>query len=533
MPPGSHRGPESTKHAAPGLRAYGGPEAWAGAPGFVGWGGTPPVSRHTAAPRHAPGLMHALRAGRPHRAALLAVALVAAAPFASRGPGPSGFRGTGLSAQEEPAPDSASLQAVDTPAADTAPPPPEQITAERSRTDEEIRQELQALFDRVDALSRITVEAEAGIVRLRGTVSEPAAADRAEELARARSGVLYVENDIRPTTSLADRLQPTWERLRELGYNALVLLPLVVVALLVVLLAVLAGRFLGRWGGPSFLRSRNPFLQALVARVIQLVAVLAGLVVALDILEATALVGAVVGTAGLAGLAVGFAFKDIVENYLAGVLLALRQPFARNDHVVVEGFEGKVVRLTPRETILMTLEGNHIRLPNALVFGSPMLNYTRNPLRRFQFDVGVGAADDLTRARDVGIRTLAEMAGVLETPAPEAVIRELGDSTVTVRFLGWVDQERADFGRVRSEAIRLVKLRLEAAGISLPSPEYLVRMLPGGDPSAPPEARPEPAAEVRVAEEQGDVSVDDSVDRQIDEDREASGEENLLQEGSS
>lgn len=417
----------------------------------------------------------------------------------------------------------------DTAPADTAQALPEQISEERSRTDEEIRRELQALFDRVEALSGITVEAEAGIVRLQGTVSEPQAAERAEELARSREGVLYVENRIGLTTSVADRLEPTWERLRELGLDMVALLPLLAVAFLVVLVSFVAGRLLGRWGGPSFLRSRNPFLQQLVARLIQMVTVLAGVVVALDILEATALVGAVVGTAGLAGLAVGFAFKDIVENYLAGVLLAVRQPFAQNDHVVVEGFEGKVVRLTPRETILMTLDGNHIRLPNALVFGKPMLNYTRNPRRRLQFDVGVGAEDDLALARDVGVGTLREMAAVMETPAPEAVIQDLGDSSVIVRYMGWVDQTRADFARVRGDAIRLVKLQLEAAGISLPSPEYLVRMQP--DPSAgeeaAPRARPTP---VKVQDEQGDVSVDDSVDRQIDEERRESVEENLLQD---
>jgi len=410
---------------------------------------------------------------------------------------------------------------------DTAPALPEGISEERSRTDEGIRRELQALFDRVEVLSEITVEAEAGIVRLQGTVSEPQAAERAEELASSREGVLYVENRIGLTTSVASRLEPTWERLRELGLDTVATLPLLAVAFVVVLVSFVAGRLLGRWGGPSFLRSRNPFLQQLVARLIQMVTVLAGVVVALDILEATALVGAVVGTAGLAGLAVGFAFKDIVENYLAGVLLAVRQPFAQNDHVVVEGFEGKVVRLTPRETILMTLDGNHIRLPNALVFGKPMLNYTRNPRRRLQFDVGVGPEADLALAREVGVGALRKMAGVMEAPPPEAVIQDLGDSSVIVRYMGWVDQTRADFARVRGDAIRLVKLQLEAAGVSLPSPEYLIRMQPG--PAAAREDVPpvHPDA-VRVEDAQGDISVDDSVDRQIAEERRESGEENLL-----
>lgn len=434
----------------------------------------------------------------------------------------------GVPAQE---PDSA---AVD-PAADTLPPdtadsvaaePPEALTEEQSVTDEEVRRSLQAIFDRVEALSDVTVEVEAGIVRLRGTVTDLRAEERAVALAESREGVLWVENRVEFSASVRERLEPTWARLRDITFGLVAFLPLLAVAALLVVASLFAGSALGRWGGPSFLRIRNPFLQNIVGRAIQTAVVLAGILVALDLLEATALVGAVAGTAGLAGLALGFAFKDIVENYLAGLLLALRRPFEQNDHVAIDGFEGKVVRLTPRETILMTLEGNHVRLPNALVFRNPMMNYTRNPLRRFQFEAGVGPSDDLAVAREVGVSVLREMEGVLDDPSPEALVTALGDSWVTVRFLGWVDQRRADFARVRSEAIRLTKLRLESAGVSLPSPEYLVRMRQEseGPPSGPPD-RPGPAP---AEEAQADVSVDDAVDRQIEEERRASGEENLL-----
>jgi small-conductance mechanosensitive channel len=248
--------------------------------------------------------------------------------------------------------------------------------------------------------------------------------------------------------------------------------------------------------------------------------VLAGVLVALDLLDATALVGALAGTAGLAGLALGFAFKDIVENYLAGFLLALRQPFAKNDHIVVDAYDGLVVRLTPRETILMTLEGNHVRLPNATVFRSPLLNYSRNPRRRFEFDAGVGPVDDLALARTEGIEVLREMRGVMDDPSPEALLVELGESWVTVRFSGWVDQGSADFLRVRSEAIRLVKSSLEEAGISIPSPEYRVRLVRDEDQAK----HPAPAVE-------GDVAPDLTVQRQIEEERLTSDEEDLLEAG--
>src|SRR3546814_979689 len=87
-------------------------------------------------------------------------------------------------------------------------------------------------------------------------------------------------------------------------------------------------------------------------------------------------------------------------------MLSLRQPFRANDHVVIEGHEGRVVRLTSRATILMTLEGNHLRIPNSTVFKAVILNYTRNPERRFDFELGIDANDDPVDGMAVGLRAI-------------------------------------------------------------------------------------------------------------------------------
>jgi small-conductance mechanosensitive channel len=415
------------------------------------------------------------------------------------------------------------------PAADSAradSPAPERVTDERAAQDEVIRNELQAVFDRVPGLDRVDVTVDAGVVRLVGTVINAGTRTRAVALATAMDGVVFVDDRIRESTSLEEQLDPTWDRLRELGFGAVAKLPLIAVALLIIALAAWLGSLLSRWRGPSFLHTRNPFLQGLIRRFVQGLVVIIGIILALDLLDATALVGAVAGTAGLAGLALGFAFKDIVENYLAGTLLAMRQPFAKNDHIVVDTFEGKVVRLTPRETILMSIQGNHIRIPNATIFRNPMINYTRNPLRRFEFDYGVGVADDLAAAREVAESTLKAMEGVLEDPPPETHVIAIGDSSVTLRSMAWVDQREAEFLRVRSEAIRLVKTQLEDAGLTLPSPEFVIRMQPdvaarASTVTAP--VRPAPTV-------QADVSVDRAVDEQIEVERRVSDEDDLLDE---
>ncbi len=297
---------------------------------------------------------------------------------------------------------------------------------------------------------------------------------------------------------------PVVDRLQEQVYALIASLPLLALAIVVVALAWVIGGWLSRRALLARAVGRqNPFLSDLARTTVRWAVLLFGLLVALEILNATTLVGAVLGTAGVLGVALGFAFKDILENYLAGILLSLRQPFAPRDHVVIDGNEGLVITLNWRATILMTLDGNHLRLPNALVFRSVMLNYTRNPSRRFEFDVGIGVDDDLVRAHNIGIREMRQVAGVATTPPPRAFITALGDSNVQMRFHGWVDQRDHDFLLVKSEAIRHVKLALEAAGMDLPEPIYRVQMY--GHAERPPSPPRSPAAPVAA---DSDAAID-------------------------
>ena len=319
-------------------------------------------------------------------------------------------------------------------------------------------------------------------------------------------------------------IAPSLERLVEETNALLGYLPLLAVALVVVVLAWLLGSWLSRRNLVGRVARRNPFMQDLARTTVRWVVVLAGLLVALELLNATALVGAVLGTAGVLGVALGFAFKDILENYLAGLLMSLRQPFSPRDHVVIDGNEGVIVALTSRATILMTLDGNHLRLPNAMVFRGVTLNYTRNPSRRFEFDVGIGMNEDLVRAQALGVEALAGMDGLLAEPPPRAQVMALGDFSVKLRFFGWVDQRSHDFGIVTGEAIRRVKLALEHAGVDMPEPTYRVQVS-----NQAPAAAPAPAPPVSTESESAvDTRARDDIDRQIDQEQRETSGENLL-----
>lgn len=323
-------------------------------------------------------------------------------------------------------------------------------------------------------------------------------------------------------------------RLLEKVYGLLSALPTFLLALLVVWIGWKLGGWMSRRSAIERLSARNPFLKELARTTTRWVSSAIALLIALEILDATAVVGAMLGTAGVIGIALGFAFKDTLENYLAGVLMSLRQPFAPCDLVVIDGQEGTVVALTSRATILMTPDGNHLRLPNALVFRSVMLNYTRNPSRRFEFDVGVGVQEDLIQAQLIGTEELQHLVGVMSDPPPRALIQTLGDSNVQLRFRGWVDQRTHDFWTVRSEAIRVVKLSLEAAGMDMPEPIYRVQLseplaatqtMPAKPARHPPphERRIERATPAAL-----DMGVNRDLQQQIEQEREARNQPNLL-----
>jgi len=359
------------------------------------------------------------------------------------------------------------------PAVDPSPTPAasaeEAVAAPRS--DAALATDVRRRFESFDELDRVAVGAEASVVRLGGEVSTLQAWRLAEDLAGSTEGVTAVINEIEISADVRGQVNA----LRQTVTGALNFAPVVAFAIIVLLLFLALSWLVGRWSAPFERISPNRFVQEVAQTTVRAVLVLAGIVLALHIVDATAIAGALIGTAGVAGVALGFAFKDLIENFLASVLLSTRQPFAPNDLVDVDGFEGIVVRLTSRATVLMTPDGNHVRIPNSRVFKGVIVNYTRNPRRRFEFVIAVASESDLSAAQETGVEVLRRMPGVLDDPEPWSVIVELGDSSIPIRFYGWIDQRSTDFARARSEAIRLVKEGLEAAGFELPEPIYRVR----------------------------------------------------------
>ncbi len=401
--------------------------------------------------------------------------------------------------------------------------------ASRTEADEAIAIQLRAIYENADDLQDVDVAVARGVVQLGGSAPSDKAIDSAEKVAQKLAGVVHVSNRIAlDVGDVGDRVGPLMSKLREQGKHVIELLPVLGIALVVFILFYLLARVLRAWDRPWKLVTGNALARMIFRQIVFAAVLVVGLLLALEITGATAVVGAVLGTAGVLGLALGFALQDIVQNYISGIMLSLRQPFEPRDFVQIGDHQGIVIRLTMRETFLMTLDGNHLRIPNADVFGAIMTNFSRNPERRFDFGVGVGTNEDLVIAQQTGLDILSSIDGVLADPKPFARVENLGDSSVTVRFYAWVNQKESDFGKTKSVAIRKVKVAFDEAEIEMPEPIYRVSMTQVG--AAPPEetvrqreqkaARLRPESAAAIDDTSRETTIEDKVDeeRAVDKD---------------
>ncbi|MCE7031531.1 mechanosensitive ion channel [Lysobacter sp. GX 14042] len=375
-----------------------------------------------------------------------------------------------------PEPDPAELQAV---AAEA-----EAQAREQQRTELEAAQTIARRFRDMPGMENVTVTVQGGTARLAGEVVDVESRLLAEQVAGRQEGVQTVENRITLSTNLGDRLNTAMRQVMDRLIQLVAALPVLAVAIAIVVLGWWVGKLLGRRAGHRQWRGENPYTASLVQRFVTWATMLVALLIALDLLGATAVAGAVLGSAGVIGLVIGFAFKDIAENYVAGVLLSLRRPFAPGEALRIDSYDGTVAALTSRTTVLVTADGNQLNLPNALVFKSVVLNFSRNPNRRFDFVIPIDGCESLVNAQEVAIKAIACVDGVLTDPAPSWTVQEYDGNAVRLQFFGWINQRGTDLGKARSAAIHAVRTRFAEAGI-LDAPrsiQYIAR-LPGDDPA--------------------------------------------------
>ena len=264
----------------------------------------------------------------------------------------------------------------------------------------------------------------------------------------------------------------------------------------------------------SLLRHRIQarLLRNVIAGGIGVLVFLVGTYIVLRVSGLTQLALTVVGGTGLVGLAVGIAFRDITENFLASIFLSMQRPFETGDLVEVSGVTGYVQQLNVRTTILMTLDGNLVQIPNASVYKSNLRNFTTNSNRRDDFDVGIGYDDSINEAQEIALQVLTDHPAVLSEPEPSVLVESLGKATVNLRVYFWINGREHSWLKVRSSVIRLVKRAFQKHGISMPDearevvfPQGIPITMLDGKPAGTPDAQAEEQLPADAPPEEPDV----------------------------
>ncbi len=178
---------------------------------------------------------------------------------------------------------------------------------------------------------------------------------------------------------------------------------------------------------------------------------------------------------GIAGFTIGFALQDISKNFISGILMLLQQPFQVGDAVEISDYEGKVIDITLRDTVVLTWDGEVVILPNSNVYSNPIKNFTGLKNRRRIIQVGVGYEVDLKKAQQVILDSVRSVEGVLSDPEPMVLAKEFGDSSINLLAYFWVDQTQNSIIKVPSDAILAIKEAAQREGINIPYPIQTVQ----------------------------------------------------------
>ncbi|WP_133130740.1 mechanosensitive ion channel family protein [Legionella yabuuchiae] len=338
-----------------------------------------------------------------------------------------------------------------------------------SAQDKEIKKRLENIMQATGWYEKPSVKVRDGIVFLTGETKTAKHKEWAEDLANNTEDVVAVVNEIKIVSPASWYVTEFKSGVEEYWQSFLRGLPFLGISILIILFAWLIARFSSKYAHQSLLsRELHPLLADVISRGIAILCILFGLYIVLQVMGLTTIALTILGGTGVLGIILGIAFRDITENLLASILLSVQKPFNNNDLIEVDNIIGYVQALTIRSTILITLDGHEVQIPNATVYKSNICNFTSNPKRREHFVIGIGYEEAISHAQDVAFHVLEQHPAVLTDPEPWVLVEELAPSTVNLRIYFWLDGNEYNWRKVRSSVIRLVKSAFQDAGLSMP-----------------------------------------------------------------
>lgn len=260
-------------------------------------------------------------------------------------------------------------------------------------------------------------------------------------------------------------LSPSVERILN---HAVEFIPNLIVAIIIFLATLWVSRLGANLVQVALKRRRaNAEVTLLLTRVSQWTIIVFGVIWALSQVNFD-VTGFVAGL-GIVGFTVGFALQDIAQNFIAGILLLIQQPFSIGDSVEVNGYGGVVTNIEIRSTTVRTWDGLLVIIPNADVYGNPITNYSKIDQRRIKVTVGVAYDSDLQKVDETLLAVAAGLPGVKKDPAPQVVFNEFGDPAIKVTLYFWIDVSETSYFTALDAAVKRIKTAFEQERIHIPT----------------------------------------------------------------
>jgi len=287
-----------------------------------------------------------------------------------------------------------------------------------------------------------------------------------------------------PPFTVGDGIALFWNTVRDFMKGVVERLPYLLVGTFVFVAFWLLGKLLRNIINKVAVRSHaiDDMLANLLSRIVSTLVTIFGFLAACVVIFPSFKPGDIIAGLGITSVAIGFAFKDILQNSFAGLLILWRRPFRVGDQIRVKDFEGTVEEINMRSTRLKTYDGERAILPNGDVYTTSVLVRTAYPQRRIRFVVGIGYPDSIEEARRVIHGVLTQTDGVLKDPAPWVYVSELAGSSVNLTVYFWVESQQANALSASDRAMTGIKLALDEAGIDMPYPHtvLLLEQQPAG-----------------------------------------------------
>lgn len=266
-----------------------------------------------------------------------------------------------------------------------------------------------------------------------------------------------------------------WNSMYGLFNSFLSRLPYIVVAVIVFVVFLIIARIVRHIITTAGQRTRLDItLAELLGRLASFVIAILGLFVAAVIIFPAFKPGDLVTGLGITSVAIGFAFKDVLQNFFAGILILWRKPFVIGDQLKFREYEGTVEEINVRSTRLKTFDGERAVIPNGDIYTNSVLVKTAYDKRRVRFVVGIGYLDDIEKGRETIRGVLTDTEGILPDPGPWIYVSELAPSSVNFTVYFWVESNQANVLKVSDKVATGIKYALDRAGIDMPYPHSVV-----------------------------------------------------------